>query len=214
MRHLFASRGTAAAFVGTLALLAAGGAYALSSTGTTTINACIHHKGGALYIAKPCATGDKAISWNKVGPRGPAGPGATSINFSTAGSASPTLKTFGKAGPLTLEGTCTTTGSGAGATTQFVIGYKGPAVHVDGFIIEPDGTAAPYSQTAPATSGLSLATDGPTAGQDVVSAQLFVAPTGSPPFEAMLNAVADGGTPANGNPADNCHFSAVITPAP
>jgi hypothetical protein len=212
MRHLFASRGKAAAFVGVVALFVAGAGYALASGSANTISACIHRHGGDIYIAKPCASGDKAISWNRVGPRGPQGPGAKSINFSTTGSASPTLKTIGMAGPLTLMGTCTTTGSGASAMTQFVVGYKGPALRVDGFIIEPDGTAAPYSQTAPSTTGLSLATDGPTSGQDVVSAQLFVVPHGSAPFEAMLNAVADGGTPANGNPADNCHLSAVITP--
>src|SRR5580700_11078904 len=98
MRHLFASRSTAA-LVGMLALVAAGGGYALASGGSNTINACIHRHGGDVYIAKSCANGDTAISWNKVGPQGPRGmrgpigprgPGATSINFTTAASASPT----------------------------------------------------------------------------------------------------------------------------
>ena len=212
MRHLFASRGAAAVFAGILALLAAGGAYALSSAGTNAITACVHHKGGGLYIAKPCASGDKAISWNKIGPRGPQGPGATSINYSVAGTASPTPVALGKAGPLTPMGACTTTGTGGSATTQFVISYKGPALRVDGVIIEPNGTAVPYSQTAPATTNQHLGTVGPTPGQAVENAQLFVIPSGSPPFELMLTAVADGGTSANGNPTDHCHLSVVITP--
>jgi hypothetical protein len=222
MRHRFASRGTAAAFVGVLALFVVGGGYALATgTATTTITACIHRHGGDIYIAKSCATGDKAISWNKVGPRGPRGapghigpqgPGATSINFTTNGSASPTQKTIGHAGPLTVMGTCTTTGSGASATTQFVVSYKGPALHADGSITLSDGSASAYSQTAPATSSNTLGVVGPTSGQAAVSAQLFVLPSGHPPFELMITAVADGGTPADGNTADTCHASAVITP--
>ena len=221
MRHLFASRGTAAAVVGVLAVLVAGGSYALATGGSNTIHACVHHHGGDIYVAKSCATGDKGISWNKVGPQGsrgatghvgPQGPGATSINFNTTGSASPTATMIGKAGPLTIMGTCTTTGSGAGATTAFAVSYKGPALHVDGSIILPDGSAAAYSQTAPATSSNVLGAVGPTSGQAAVSAQLFVQPSGHPPFELMITGVADGGTPANGNTADTCHLSAVITP--
>jgi hypothetical protein len=213
MRRLFVSRGTAAAFVGILALFAAGGGYALASgAGANTIHACVHRHGGDIYVANSCASGDKAISWNKVGPRGPQGPGATSINFTTAGSASPTPKTIGTAGPLTPIGTCTTTGSGGSATTQFVVSYKGPALHVDGSIILPDGTAQPYSQSVPATTSQHLGTVGPTSGQAVESAQLFVIPSGHPPIELMLTAVAVGGSPTNGATPDTCHLSAVITP--
>ena len=225
MRHLFASRGTAAAFVGVLALVVAGGGYALASGGgTTRINGCVHHHGGGIYIAKTCATGDRRISWSKVGPQGRQGPrgktgptgrqgpGATSINFTTTGSGSPTPVTIGKAGALTPIGTCTTTGSGGSATTQFVLSYKGPALHVDGSIILPDGSAQPYSVSTPATSSQHLGTVGPTSGQAVESAQLFVIPSGHPPFELMLTAVADGGSPNTGATPDTCHLSVVITP--
>lgn len=224
MRRLFASRGHAAAFVGVVALFVAGGGYALASGASNTIHACVHHHGGGIYIAKTCATGDSAISWNKVGPRGlqgprgrtgprgPQGPGATSINFTTAGSASPTPMTIGNAGPLTAMGTCTTTGSGAGATTSFVVGYKGPALHADGSIILPNGSAVPYSVSTPASTNQHLGTVGPTNGQAVESAQLFVIPSGHPPFELMITAVAEGGSPSPGATADTCHLSAVITP--
>lgn len=216
MGRLFASRGTAAAFLGVLALAVAGGGYALASSSTiNTINACIRAHGGDIYVAKACAAGDRAISWNKVGPRGPQGPGATSINFNTAGSASPTLMTIGKAGPLTPKGTCTTTGTGGSATTSFVVSYTGPALRVDGSLILPAGTAVPYSQSAPATTtptGQHLGTVGPTTGQAVESAELFVVPSGQAPVEVMLTAVAVGGSPTNGATPDTCHLSAVITP--
>ncbi len=221
MRRLFASRGTTAAFVGALALFAAGGGYALASGGSAnTIHACVHKSGGGIYIAKPCAKGDKAISWNRVGPRGKPGPrgktgaqgpGATSINFNTAGSASPTPVTIGRVGPLVATGTCTTTGTGAGATTTFVVNYSRPALKVDGSIIS-SGDSVPISETAGASSSARLGTLGPTSTQAVESAQLFVIPTGHAPVDLMITAAANGGSPVNGSTADSCHLSAVITP--
>ena len=225
MRRLFASRGTAAALVGMLALCVAGGGYALASGGgANTIHACVHQQGGDIYIARTCATHDRTISWNKVGPQGqqglrgktgptgPQGPGVTSLNFTTAGSASPTPMTIGKAGPLTAMGTCTTTGSGGSATTEFVLSYKGPALHVDGSLILPDGTAVPYSVSTPASTNQHLGTIQPTSGQAAEFAQLFVMPTGHAPFQLMLTAVADGGSPNTGATPDTCHLSATITP--
>jgi hypothetical protein len=120
--------------------------------------------------------------------------------------------TVGKAGPLTAMGTCTTTGSGAAATTTFVVGYKGPALHVDGSIILPSGSAVPYSVTTPASTNQHLGTVGPTSSQAVEAAQLFVMPSAGAPFELMLTAVAAGGAPTNGATPDTCHLSAVITP--
>jgi hypothetical protein len=66
--------------LGTAALLvAAGGAYALASSGGQTITVCVKHNGGTLYQAHKCANHDKQLSWNKqgspgaTGTRGPAG---------------------------------------------------------------------------------------------------------------------------------------------
>ncbi|HET6866017.1 MAG TPA: hypothetical protein VFH80_08845 [Solirubrobacteraceae bacterium] len=77
-------------------LILAGGAYALASSHAGTITACVHHKGGALYVAKKCARHDKTLSWNKqgwpgsIGPQGPAGAtgpqGAPGITTAFSGS--------------------------------------------------------------------------------------------------------------------------------
>jgi hypothetical protein len=56
-----------------LAAAAAGGAYAATGTGTTTVRGCVTKSTRVLYLA-PCHTGDKQISWNKVGPAGPGSP--------------------------------------------------------------------------------------------------------------------------------------------
>jgi hypothetical protein len=55
-----------------LVVLAAGGGYAIASSGGSTITACVHKHGGALYVGK-CKKGDRALTWNKVGPAGKAG---------------------------------------------------------------------------------------------------------------------------------------------
>jgi hypothetical protein len=60
--------------VGFVALLVVGGsAYALGSSNSVTITACVSHNGGTLYRAKRCAKRDKQLSWNKLGPAGPQG---------------------------------------------------------------------------------------------------------------------------------------------
>lgn len=66
----------------TVAAVGAGGAIAAAAgVQGDTIDACYRTKGsakGTLRVAEDCRKGEKAISWNRVGPKGPAGPaGAT-----------------------------------------------------------------------------------------------------------------------------------------
>jgi BclB C-terminal domain-containing protein len=56
-----------------LVIAAAGGAYAAGAGSSPTINACVRHHGGALYVATKCAHGDKRIKWSVTGPQGAAG---------------------------------------------------------------------------------------------------------------------------------------------
>lgn len=56
-----------------LVLGASGGAYAAVATSSGTITACVHHKGGGLYLARECARHDKRLRWNAIGPRGAGG---------------------------------------------------------------------------------------------------------------------------------------------
>ena len=71
MKRLLGSRGALAVFAGLLALFVAGGGYALA-TGSNTISACAHKKGGGLYIGR-CAKRDKKLRWNVQGPPGMTG---------------------------------------------------------------------------------------------------------------------------------------------
>jgi hypothetical protein len=99
MKRLLAARGTPAALVAVIALLAAGGGYALASGGGT-IKACVTKGSNVLYTGH-CAKGDKKLSWSKVGPQGKQGPQGFQGIQGAAGVQGPRGNT-GPAGPVTL----------------------------------------------------------------------------------------------------------------
>jgi hypothetical protein len=90
------------------ALIAGGGTYALAGQGSSTLSACVHRHGGALYEAKKCAKHDRRLTWSIAGPEGPAGP---------AGSSGP-AGANGKSGNNGADGTDGS--NGIGATTSRV----------------------------------------------------------------------------------------------
>jgi hypothetical protein len=208
-----------------VALLGAGGGYALASGGGgQTIHACVHKHGGDIYVAKKCAKHDKKISWNKQGPQGiqgiqgqtgntgPQGPGATSLEYNATGSASPTPAPIGNMGPYALSGTCTTTGSGASAQTEFDVTVSGPGVLIDGLNVGDTATGAESLALAGPLTNAFFDSAGPATGQSVESATALLFPTGGSPFEITPTLAAFGGSPPAGAAADTCHFSMVITP--
>ncbi|MGO8960424.1 MAG: hypothetical protein ACLQFR_24085 [Streptosporangiaceae bacterium] len=65
--------------VSVVVLLAGGGAAFAASRSGSTIKVCVAHTSGALYKHASCHRGDSTLSWNVTGPRGPAGPPATSL---------------------------------------------------------------------------------------------------------------------------------------
>jgi hypothetical protein len=146
MRGLLAGRTTAAIAVGILALLIAGGGYAIASDGRP-INACVHKGNGTLYITNHCNNKDKKISWNKVGPQGPQGPqgpsgpqgpqgpqglpgnqgvqgtpgpGATTLTFDGKASASPAMQTLGTVLGDTIAADCFQPAAGQAALRVYM----------------------------------------------------------------------------------------------
>jgi hypothetical protein len=71
MRRLLSASRTPAVLVGALAALLAGGGYAFASRGGA-IHACVR-KGSHLLYTDRCKKGDKKLSWNRAGRRGPRG---------------------------------------------------------------------------------------------------------------------------------------------
>lgn len=76
MRRAFESRAGTAAVAATVALLLAGGGYAIAATGGS-IHACAKKSGGALRLAGKGKKSERGLSWNIQGPAGqrdPQGP--------------------------------------------------------------------------------------------------------------------------------------------
>src|SRR5437764_1210731 len=106
MRRLLAGRVGSAVAVAVVATLAIAGGYAIAAGTSNTIHACASKKTGVLRIAAQCASTERAVTWNKVGPTGPRGaigprgPGAKLLVYNAfAVSASGTNTKIGTAGP-------------------------------------------------------------------------------------------------------------------
>lgn len=84
--------------IAALVLAASGGAYAATSGSSGSIVACVHHKGGGLYVAHKCVSHDKRLQWNVAGPTGPAGRDGSSGPPGPAGN-------IGETGPPGSSGT-------------------------------------------------------------------------------------------------------------
>jgi Collagen triple helix repeat (20 copies) len=106
MRRALAARGTPVVVVACVALLAAGGGYAIASGGGT-IHGCAKKSNGALRLANKCAKSERGITWNTQGPpgapgkQGPAGQAGPAGTAGPAGPAGPQ----GNAGPQGPAGT-------------------------------------------------------------------------------------------------------------
>lgn len=87
MKRLLHARGTLAAMVSILVVLATAGGYALAS-GAGTIKACVHNRSHTLYVGK-CHKGDSHLQWNQAGPRGVVGPRGTAGPTGDTGAAGP-----------------------------------------------------------------------------------------------------------------------------
>lgn len=131
-----------------LIIAVSGGAYAAVRASAPIITACVHHRGGGLYVAPRCARHDKRLAWDVSGPRGSQGqPGVTGQTgpVGPQGSSGPT----GPPGPFpttlpsgkTLTGVYRTT-SGGGVfvpdTQTFVFPLSSnPTVHFIGIGATP-----------------------------------------------------------------------------
>jgi len=149
MKRLTEGRWTPVPLVAIVAVLIGGGAYALADggSGDGTITACVHKKGGALYVARKCGKGDKKLKWNEVGPAGavglagpagaqgaagpsgptgapgpsgPQGPGAATLTFDAKASASPTPTVLGTILGVTISADCTIPAAGQAELETFL----------------------------------------------------------------------------------------------
>jgi hypothetical protein len=109
-------------------LASSAGAIAATNRSLSRISACAHHRGGALYTARTCASGDARLSWNTTGPTGPQGP-------------------VGPPGPAGPQGTAGPPGPDAGRTA--FAGHKDGPVAITGVPFDSPVTIASLPITAP-----------------------------------------------------------------
>ena len=140
----------ALALAGTVAVLAAGGGYAVAASHSSTIHACAGKGTGALRVAAKCGKHERALTWSVAGPqgargatglqgpRGPQGiqgiqgiqgeqgPGATKLVFNDTPTASPVPHTFATVGPFKFQEQCSTTNNTeAILSVQSTDGFEG-----------------------------------------------------------------------------------------
>ena len=114
-----------------LAALLVGAGYALATTRTHVIHACVNSKTRALTVPAHgrCARGSKALSWNQQGPRGAAGAkgaAGTSGSSATVSVGSVTTESAGS------QATVSNSGSGSNAVLNFGIPQGAPGANATG----------------------------------------------------------------------------------
>jgi hypothetical protein len=102
MRRRYFTPSMAVALVA-LVTAASGGAYAAARISSPQISACARHSGGGLDVARRCVHGDSRLTWNAIGPQGPAGPIGPQGAAGPAGAIGPSDAFAGhKDGPVDL----------------------------------------------------------------------------------------------------------------
>ncbi len=156
MRSFLTGRWTPAAIVAPAMLLLGGGAYAIAAGGGKKISACVHHKGGGLYVGK-CARHDKKLIWNvaglpgtpghngQPGGPGPQGPGATTLIFDGTASATPTRQTLGTVIGVTISADCLQPAAGKAQLRVYIQTSDGSwNIDFDG-VSDNNGTVADFT---------------------------------------------------------------------
>jgi hypothetical protein len=158
MRKLITAR--RAAICGAVAILSigcvTGAALALpASHASTTIHACASKSSGALRLAAHCKSSERAVSWSKVGPRGPAGLSqgfANSLNgeISVSSSVNLTSVRLPKGSYLLFATATAVNGSGSPATFTCDLSLAGSGqTEASPLTVAPDG----YGQVSLSLAG-------------------------------------------------------------
>jgi hypothetical protein len=141
-----------------------GAGYALATTRSVVIHACINSKTRALTVPAngKCARGSRALDWNQKGPRGATGAkgttGTKGATGSTGGSATVSVGSV-TTEPAGSQATVTNSGSGSNAILNFGIPQGAAGVNA------PGTAATAYGEVWMGSASAELATD---SGQNVV----------------------------------------------
>jgi hypothetical protein len=150
-QHLTYANGAATLAI----LLAAGGAAWAASSSGRTIHACFKSHGGALRIAAHCKHGERALSWNQIGPRGVRGLTGIKGAAGAKGAAGKTgLGLTGPAGPSDVYAG----GAATGTLTSAYTSYGTLPVPAGSYLIEAKVTFIPESKASKMTCAIAPGT--------------------------------------------------------
>ena len=139
------------------------------------------------------------------GATGSQGPGATSLVFNGAGTASPTPTTLGTAGPYGLSADCIQPSAGTTTTRLLEVG---PAATIDGFdMVGTDTHALSLAFPAHPTAAQLVSVTSTTTTPETSYFHLLLLPTSGTAVDLQITISAVGGA------TNTCHASVVVIPA-
>ena len=174
-----------------LVVAASGGAYAAVKVSSPKITACVHHKGGGLYIAHKCARHDARLDWGVAGKVGAQGkPGVMGLQGPAGQPGGPGIQ--GPPGPFpgtlprgkTLTGDYRMTSASGNFVTDtqsfaFPLASK-PSVHFVGIDATPPAQC-PGTATSPKAAPGNLCVDAAAGSLSATAVDIFNPETNSGP---------------------------------
>lgn len=190
--HGMRIRATPALCVAVVSLVAAaaGVGYAAGASSSGAIVACVHHRGGGLYIAKKCARRDSRLRWNATGPQGePGSAGATGVAGATGATGAAATTLFAQ---IKASGAINTSSSGVTATlsgSNYYVDFGRDVTHCSAVAQEGDlpvfsGGSEGSSPPEPAQVVISEGSGSYTSGfpeDDTVNVITYVSSGSNPP---------------------------------
>jgi hypothetical protein len=164
-------RSNVVAYVAVGLALGASGGYAIASTGTKTIQACVVKSSGELLVRTRCSSSETKLAWNQAGPQG----------------------VPGKTGAPGAPGQ-------APASAWAIVSNAGVAEPTDGIAVQHVSTGTyQITVTAPACSGkqnapvVTVSDANPPAGQNTGAFPVaWIEDAGSSPFTVYTGVVVTG----------------------
>ncbi len=221
LRTFLRGRWAPAAAGATVMLFVGGGAFAIAAGSGGWISACVHHKGGGLYLGQ-CAKHDKKLFWNVTGPAGrpgttgasgPQGPGSVTFTFNGTASTTPTRQTVGTILGETISADCFLTSTGNTQLRIYLQTGDGSWTVDYAYELNDNATTSSYASSlslAPGTLSSPFVVDSVQTGAapSLIDKQLSIMQLGPQKATMVWHETAQATT----TPSQTCHLAVQAFP--